>query len=325
MNDAVLEWLLEGDPAIRWQTLRDLLDTPGPEVERARSQVARKGWGARLVSHQDPDGTWGGGIYTPKWTSTTYTLLLLRSLGLPQDHPAAQEGCRHLLDDAEWVDGGVSFWKTRRQAEICVNGMVLAIVSYFRYPHPRVRRIVDLLLARQFADGGWNCDERPDAHHSSFNTTISVLEGLAEYQSARSQPDAEVSGAMAGGHEYLAAHRLYLSHRTGEVIDPAWTRFSFPPRWHYDVLRSLDHLQGVAAPHDQRFDKGIELVRRRRGEDGRWLLQNPHRGRVFFELEAVGEPSRWNTLRALRVLRWWEATAPEPEAPEPLERTGRRQ
>ncbi len=305
-NAQVLEWLLEGDPAIRWQTLRDLQAAQDPEVRRARERVAEEGWGARLLSHQDPEGTWAGKMYSPKWTSTTYTMLLLRRMGLPRTHPQAQRACTLLLERGLYHDGGINYFVTLRHSETCVTGMVLSILAYFRYPDERLHVLAGHLLEQQMADGGWNCESYNGATHSSFHTTISALEGLWEYEQSGGQHTGQVREAHMRGREFLLAHRLYRSDRTGEVVNPVMTRFSFPPRWHYDVLRALDHFQACGAAPDERLEDAIGLVLKRRRPDGRWLLQNPYKGRQFFEMERVREPSRWNTLRALRVLRWWD-------------------
>jgi hypothetical protein len=303
-SSAVVEWLLAGDPAVRWQVQRDLLGLPPRQWISTRSEIARRGWGRRLLDAQDPEGTWDGGLYNPKWTSTTYTLLLLRRLGLPRVSEAALAGCQRLLDGADWVDGGVSYWSSRKLAERCVNGMVLSIVAYFDVADPRVDSIAELVLAAQLPDGGWNCMDHRGATHSSFHTTISVLEGLLEW--ARRTGTSTADTAVAGGHEFLLQHRLYRSHRTGAVINDAWTTFHFPPRWHYDVLRGLDHLRDAGHPPDTRASDAIELVRSRRGADGRWSKGSQYSGRTFFTLEPGRTPGRWNTLRALRVLRWWD-------------------
>ncbi len=303
--DQTLAWLLEGDPAIRWQVMADLLGRPAAAVAAERRRIGAEGWGAALMGLQDPAGTWGGGVYTPKWTSTTYTLLLLRRLGLSPT-AATTRGVTVLLDRGRWIDGGVSYWKTHGVPEICVNGMILSVGAAFGLDDGRLDDIVSMLLRHQLADGGWNCDRHSDGVHSSFHTTVSVLEALVER--ARSHPS-EAAGLrqrMEGAWEFFGAHRLFRSHRSGEIIDQRWTRFSFPPRWHYDVLRGLDHLASAGAPRDQRFAEGIELVRARRTAAGRWKLQNRHRGLEHFLMEKTADESRWNTLRALRVLKWWD-------------------
>jgi hypothetical protein len=304
VSDAVLDWLLAGDPSVVWQTERDRLGLPRQRWTRTRAKTRTRGWGRRLLDAQDPDGTWGGGLYSPKWTSTTYTLLLLRRLGLPPDTDGARRGCRRLLDDADWVDGGVSYWSGRTLAERCVNGMVLSIVCSFDVDDPRIDDIAELLIGARLPDGGWNCDDHLGATHSSFHTTISVLEGLVAWTQHRRTHHADA--AIAHGHRFLLAHRMYRSHRTGEVINTAWTTFHFPPRWHYDILRGLDHLRDAGQAPDPRAADAINLLRSRRRADGRWGKGSQYSGRTYFTLEPERGPGRWNTLRARRVLRWWD-------------------
>ena len=303
VDPSLLDWLLDGDPSIAWQVQRHLVDDAGWPTTRAR--VADGGWGRRLLDLQDADGTWAGGLYTPKWTSTTYTLLQLRRLGLEASNAQAIAGVRRLLDDARWVEGGVSYWKTHHFAERCVNGMVLSLASYFDVEDTRVGGLAEMLCASRVGDGGWNCnDYRGHTHHSSFNTTISVLEALHLWRQRTGSQMADE--AIVSGQEVLLEHRLFRSHRTGKVIDDAWTRFAFPPRWHYDVLRGLEHLAGSGTAPDPRAEEAIEVVRRRRRPDGRWPVGPRHSGLEHFRMEDAREPGRWNTLRALRVLRWWE-------------------
>jgi len=318
MNHATgtMEWLLKGDPAIRWQALCDLTETAERTVERERSKIARAGWGALLLAQQDPAGTWAGGLssdgglYSPKWTSTTYTMLLLRDFGLPPNNRQAREACKLLLDGGLQPDGGINYgvWaKWQKRSETCITGMVLSILSYFGYDDSRLDTIVDHLLAQRMPDGGWNCQRPRGATHSSVHTTISALEGLRLYALHCGRKQKAVREAQRLGREFLLVHRLFRSHRTGEVIKPVFTRFAFPPRWHYDILRALDYFQAVNAPRDERLADAIEIVRNSQGKDGRWPLQNSYRGKTYFELEPLSAPSRWNTLRALRVLKWWEA------------------
>jgi len=303
MSDPVLDWLAVGDPAVRWQVERDLLSRDPAIWQQTRDQVGRVGWGRELLDRQHVGGTWGGGLYSPKWTSTTYTLLLLRRLGLAPSDDQAIAGCRRLLDDANWVEGGVAYSLNWGYAERCVNGMILSLVSYFDVGDPRVDSIAELLLSARMSDGGWNCRDHEGAAHSSFHTTISVLEGLAEWKRSTGSSDADA--AIARARDFMLDHRLYRSHRTDEVISDAWTVFHFPPRWHYDVLRGLDHLQDAGAVPDQRAADAVELVRARRRPDGRWAKGPQYSGDTFFTLEPGRMPGRWNTLRALRVLRWW--------------------
>ena len=205
-------------------------------------------------------------------------------------------------------DGGVAYgaWAKRHEGgETCVTGMVLSILGYFEYDDGRLDRIAGHLLEEQMSDGGWNCRRARGATHASVHTTISVLEGLRHYE-ARGQKLRRICAAQRRGREFLLAHRLFRSHRTGSVIRPEFLKFSFPPRWHYDVLRALDYFQSVDAPRDERLTDAIDVVQSHRDADGRWPLQNRYPGTTYFELERVGAPSRWNTLRALRVLKWWE-------------------
>jgi hypothetical protein len=271
--------------------------------------VAEKGWGAQFLALQDPGGTWGGGLYGPKWISTTYTLLALRMLGLPADNPQALKGCEQLLSRGLYWDGGINWFVSLKHSETCVTGMVLSILAHFHYPDTRLETIVSHLLDQQMADGGWNCQSYNGAAHSSFHTTISVLEGLQAYELAFAQEAATVRESQARGRQFLLEHRLYRSHRTGQVVSPAMTRFPFPPRWQYDVLRSMDYFQSVDAPHDERLQDAIALLLNKRKADGRWPAYRGPSGRIFFELEKAGQPGRWNTLRALRVLKWWEEAA----------------
>ena len=305
-----ISWLLEGDPSIRWQVMRDLLGEPHQTYERERKLVAAKGWGVQLLARQGADGNWGGGIYSPKWKSTTYTLLHLRQLGLPPGNEQALRGCERFFFRGMETDGGINLFKSFHHSETCVNGMFLALLSYFRYPDERIHSVVDFLLREQMPDGGWNCEQIKGATHASFHTTISVLEGLTEYGSTYPQAFAAVSAAIDSGREFLLQHRLYQSHRTGQPADPAMTHMHFPPRWHYDFLRGLDYFQGVKAPIDERMLAALSLLKNKQGKDGRWVLNTPWAGVVYFHMEETGKPSRWNTLRALRVLKWWEKQQP---------------
>lgn len=266
----VLDWLLAGDPAIVWQVQRDLLDQP---YQQTRDRVAHEGWGAELLRHRGPDAAWPG-WYSPKWTSTFYSLQLLQQLGVPS--PETVE----LLLDRFWDGRLFRPWQSPHD-DICVTGMMLTMANTAGIPMPGA---AERLLEAQLPDGGWNC--RRTAAHSSLHTTISVLEAL---------------GDNAAGREFLLRHHLYKSHRTGEVIRPEFTRISFPCYWHYDVLRALDYWR--AHDWDDRLADAIELLRGK-GRNGRWPVQNKHAGRSWFEMERTGQASRWNTLRALRVLQW---------------------
>jgi hypothetical protein len=305
---SVISWLLDSDPSIRWQVMRDLMDEPNEVVAGERSRVAFEGWGSRLLDLQEPDGQWGGGTFRPLWTSTFYTLLLLWDLGLDPTSERARQAIG-LVRDCTWgpyFDDAPFF---EGEGEPCINGRVLALGAYFGEASDR---LVDRLLHEQLEDGGWNC-EAPPSKRSSFHTTICVLEGFLEYEKARGATTA-VKDARLRGQEYLLERSMFRSLSTGRVIDPdrktgdrcRWTQFSFPTRWHYDVLWGLDYLRRAGVDPDQRVAEAIDLVEKKRDGYGQWPLENPHAGEVHFDMEdGAGEPSRWNTLRALRVLDWY--------------------
>ena len=304
ISRATVEWLLAGDAAIRWQTKRDLLDAPTVEIAAERDLVSTSGWGKQLLDRQDLDGTWANGLYGPKWTSTTYTLLLLRHCGLRPRHPAALRGVERLWDGARYFDGGLTAAISIDAPEACIVSMYTALARFFGYDDPRVDDATHWLLDNQLDDGGWNCRTvRFGDRHSSFHTTISALEALAEIATSEThRPD--IAAALARGREFFLNHRLYRSHRHGAVVHPAFTQLSFPPRWHYDVLRGLDHFASVNAPWDKRYLDALAVLADRQRKDGTWPVQHKHTGKVWFDMETTGSPSRWNTLRALRVLRW---------------------
>jgi hypothetical protein len=315
----VVDWLLDGDPAIRWQVLRDLLGAPAEQVAAERARVETEGWGARLLSLRDADGQWDGGACFPKrvaddwragiqpdfsqgqpWTSTLPTLVLLRDLGLDPQSSAARttialvaENCRWEHDDEAFFDGEV---------EPCINGRTLAVGAYFGAD---VDGLASSLLDDQLSDGGWNCEAENGATVSSFDSTICVLEGLLEYE--RSGGRIPVAKARRRGEEYLLSRNLLRRRTTGEVPVAGWLEFSWPPRWHYDALRALDHFRLRGSPADDRVAEAVQLVRDKRRPDGTWELENTHPGETPFPFDdGDGQPSRWNTLRALRVLDWYD-------------------
>jgi hypothetical protein len=308
----VLDWLLDSDPAIRWQVLRDLADAPDDVVAAERARVATEGWGARLLALRDADGQWAGGACFPAtgwpqdqdgqpWTSTLPTLVLLQDLGLDPDSAPAREtvalvreNCRWEYDDLPFFDGEV---------DQCINGRTVALGAW---SGQHVDGIVARLLDEQLEDGGWNCWTENGSTRSSFDSTINVLEGLLAHERATGGTP-QAAAARRRGEEYLLERSLFRRRSTGEVASPGYLQFSYPPQWHYDVLRALDYFRAVGDPPDKRVDEAVELVRDKQQPEGTWLLENTHPGAVHFPLEdGDGRPSRWNTLRALRVLRWHE-------------------
>ncbi len=303
-GDQTIDWLLAGDPSVRWQVMRDLLGRPGDQVAVERARVATEGWGAQLLAAQDPDGGWASALYSPKWTSTTYTLLLLERLGLEHGDPRALAGCGRLWEGARWYGGGLTLAKTIREPETCITGMLVLLAAAFGYEDPRLDPTVEWLVAEQLDDGGWNCESiRSGSSHGSFHTSITVLEALSAYEGAGGS--VPVASAMLAGREFFLHHCLYRSHRTGEVVDRAFARFPFPPQWHFDVMRGLEHFRAAGADRDERLEQAVEEVRRARRSDGRWPMSRPYPGRYWFALEGRGA-SRWSTLRALRLLSWWD-------------------
>jgi hypothetical protein len=304
---AHLKWLVDSDPAIRWQVMRDLTTEAPDAIAAERSRVATEGWGAQLLARQAPAGNFGRPKDDRGLLVTLYSLVLLKELGLD---PASKEAYKMI----DRVDKRLVFkWHSNRpffhgETEPCINGRILGIGAYFKEPNDALAK---QLLSEQLADGGWNCEaqeespKRPKSRRSSFHTTICVLEGLLDYERA-GRKSVAVTRARKRGENYLLERGMFRSLRTGEVIDQRWLRFSFPTFWHYDVLRGLDYLRNAGIKPDRRMSEAINIVIERRHQNGRWPLNLLHREHIPLEMEAaVGSASRWNTLRALRVLRWY--------------------
>ncbi|MHA2239785.1 MAG: hypothetical protein ACXAB2_15700 [Candidatus Hodarchaeales archaeon] len=304
-DESVIEWLLEGDPAIRWQTMRDLSRSPREDIIKERSKIEIEGWGKKLMEFQDPAGTWNNSFYSPKWTSTTYTLLLLRRLGINPLNERCKLGCQILLTNGLLDDGGINYTKAKRKrSETCITGLVFGILSYFKINDERMDMIFEYLIENQMKDGGWNCRFPQEATHASFHTTLMVLEALYEYQESFSKKSSEIQLMQKQAHEFLLQHELYKSHRTGETVSTKMTMLSFPPRWYYTTIAALDYFQKINHDRDERFTAAINILTKKE-KNGKWPLQAPRKGKVWFELEPSRSSSRWNTLRALRILQWW--------------------
>ena len=308
----VIGWLLAGDPAIRWQVLRDLTGASADEVAAERARVEHEGWGARLLSLEGADGLWDGGACFPAayagdesgqpWTATMHTLQTLQILGLDPASAAARRAIALVAEHCHWEHDGQRFFDG--EVEPCINGRTIETAAYFGVD---VSGIVDRILGERMADGGWNCEAENGSVRTSFDTTINVLDGLIELERATGS-SAVLSEARRSGEQYLLERSLFRRKSTGGVVDPAYLDFAFPYYWHYDVLRALDHFRRADSAPDPRMVDAVELVRSKRQPDGRWLLDRIHPGRVHFHIEdPVGAPSRWNTLRALRVLNWWDS------------------
>jgi hypothetical protein len=303
----VIDWLLDSDPAIRWQVMRDLTPEPVDAVAVERSRVATEGWGARLLALQEADGRWGGAPWSRDYTDTFHVLELLRRFGLDPESAEARRAVGLVREHVTWrVAEFETPWSDNRffegEVEPCINGNVVASGAFFGVD---MTPLVDRLLGEQLADGGWNCEVEVGSTVSSVATTINVLEGLLDYERAIGG-SARVGEARRRGEAYLLERRLLRRKSTGEVINPDWLRFSFPTWWHYDILRGLDYLRDAEVNRDERVAEAIGIVEDARDADGRWLLQNVHPGEAHFQMEdGNGRPSRWITLRAMRVLDWF--------------------
>jgi hypothetical protein len=310
----VLDWLLDSDPALRWQVLRDLNDAPPEAVAAERARVATEGWGAQLLALRADDGQWAGGACFPAdfrgdfsqgqpWTSTFPTLSLLQEFGVDPNAQAVLDTVALVRKNCRWEHAGQPFFAG--EVEPCINGRTVAIGAYFGED---VDSIVARLLGEQLEDGGWNCETENGSVRSSFATTICVLEGLLQHEQVTGG-SAPAVAARRRGQEYLLDRRLFRRLSTGEVVDPDWLRFSFPTWWHYDVLWALDYFRAVGGTPDPRLAEAIDVLRSKQQPDGTWLLEHTHPGAVHFSMEdGDGRPSRWNTLRALRVLNWYDAS-----------------
>lgn len=301
-TNQIINWLLEGDVSIQYQVWRDLL---GEENLELRERIAVEGWGARFLQARHENGHWGRGFYQPKWISSHYSLLDLRNLGFPPDHPKIAESVSMILRNEKGEDGGINPAGTIRQSDVCINGMFLNYACYFKAEQTGLRSVVNFVITQHMPDGGFNCRlNRQGAVHSSLHSTISVLEGILEYRSnGYSYRLDELDGIAARAREFILHHRLFLSDRTGEIIDRRMLMLSYPPRWKYDILRALDYFQAANIEYDSRMEAALEILKKKRRADGAWPVQAKHAGQVHFDMEKTGSPSRWNTLRALRVLK----------------------
>ena len=318
-SGSVIGWLLNSDPSIRWQVMRDLLDAPEPEWKAERAKVETEGWGALLLSYEDEDGQWAGGAFAPSdfdfrewqevgqpWTATSFSLSQLREFGLDPSSDRAKRAVELIGANSRWDEGGQPYWEG--EAEECINGRIVADGAYFEVD---VSSIVGKLVGERLDDGGWNCERANGSVRSSFATTINVLEGLLEYERATGGTPGSRE-ARKSGEEYLLERNLFRRLSTGKPADEQFLSFLHPSRWRYDVLRALDYFRSaaalIAAAPDPRLCEAVDHVGSRRLEDGTWPLDWSLPGRVWFDVDvAVGMPSRWVTLRAMRVLRWWGA------------------
>lgn len=301
MDENILKWLLQGDVSIQYQVHRDLLKN---RREDLKQRMVTQGWGAKYLGLRHENGHWGSGFYQPKWTSSHYTLLDLRNLCMPKTKAIA-ESIHAILVNEKGPDGGVNPGKTILQSDVCVNGMVLNYASYFGAKQESLKSVVDYILQQQLPDGGFNCRyNRQGARHSSLHSTLSVIEGINEYaRNGYSYRTGELLQKELEAREFILQHRLFKSDKTGKIIDKRMLMLSYPSRWRYDVLRALDYFRHTKVDFDDRMEDALDVLLKKQRSDGRWPLQQKHPGKSHFDMETVGQPSRWNTLRALRVLK----------------------
>jgi len=301
-HDQIIEWLLAGDVSVQYQVQRDLLGVEKPELQ---NRIASEGWGKRFLETRKPNGHWGRGFYQVKWISTHYSLLDLKHLNITSEQPEIRESIEIILRNNKSEDGGINPHTGIGQSDVCINGMFLNYACYFKADQAALQSVVDCIIAQQMPDGGFNCrSNRQGAVHSSLHTTISILEGIQEYiANGYEYRRLELDRMAAEAREFILQHRLFLSDRTGKIIDKRFLMLSYPSRWRYDILRALDYFQSANIAYDPRMHPALDVLLKKRRKDGTWPLQAKHPGQVHFDMEKTGGPSRWNTLRALRALK----------------------
>lgn len=307
MNETkIIDWLLKGDVSIQYQVWRDLL---GVEKRQLQSRIPTEGWGQSFLSKRKKNGNWGDHFYQPKWKSTHYTLLDLRNLNLPVGFEAVNESINGVLQNNIAMDGGIRLGpSTSQSSDVCVNAMFLNYAAYFKTSATKLYPIVDAILNEKMPDGGFNCmSSRSGAQHSSLHTTLSVLEGLFEFQKfEQDYKTKEIRHAIQSSIEFILQHQLFISDRTGLIINKAFIKLCYPCRWKYDILRAMDFFQYADVPWDLRMQPALNVLIKKQNKNGTWNLNAAHPGQVHFIMEKPGRPSRWNTLRALRVLKRYE-------------------
>ncbi|MBX7242119.1 MAG: hypothetical protein K1X92_10255 [Bacteroidia bacterium] len=298
----IIEWLLEGDISIQYQTYRDLMETEKPELQK---KIETQGWGLQFFSKRNPGDGWGQRFYQPKWISTHYTLLDLKNLNIAQDNPLIKEIIHTILTTEKGPDGGILPIGTVKKCDVCVNGMFLNYAAYFLSEEEKLKSVIDFLLAEKMKDGGFNClSNRSGATHSSLHSTISVLEGILEYErNGYTYRLDELIEVKKASHEFILMHNLFLSDKTHMIINPNFLKLYYPSRWYYDILRAMDYFQNEKRAYDIRMQNTIDELLKKRTKSGLWNLSSGHPGKVHFIMEEAGKPSRWNTLRVLRVLK----------------------
>lgn len=304
-NDSVIKWLLEGDVSIQYQVYRDLLGYERPDL---RQRITQEGWGAAFLAARNSDGYWSERYYQPKWISAHYTLLDLKDLAPETGNPLIGKTLQRVFTEEKSEDGGINPANSISQSDVCVNGMVLNFAAYFGVEEKYLESVIDFLLSQHMSDGGFNCrSNRSGAMHSSMHTTLSVLEGLFEYErNGYTYRLPEILQVQSAAREFLLMHRLFRSDRTGNIIQERFLRFPHPCRWYYDILRALDYFQLAGVSYEARMDEALEVILKKQTKERTWKLSAAYPGQFHFVMEQAGKPSRWNTLRAMRVLVYAE-------------------
>ena len=301
----VINWLLEGDPTIRFQTHRDLIESSIDDIEHERMFIEiGNGWALHFLELQDDDGRWGGDLVDPEWKATLWTLNLLREFGINYQLPHVKKPTLELLTEGIQSDGGINYFADVKESEVCLSALVLANLCYFRVQWPMRDSIFEFFIESQLDDGGWNCKWKKGATHSSFHSTFAVLTALEEFLKINKKHEALARDLQQQGNEFLLHHKLYKSHNTGKVVNLEMTESVYPTFWIYNVLVALDYFQRINYPYDERFEDAIDLIENKKN-DGKWVLEGKMGGETWFDFEVEGQNSRWVTLISLRVLKWW--------------------
>jgi len=303
----LIAWLLEGDVSIQYQVQRDLLAS---DQLHLRDRIATEGWGAQFLSFRKKEGHWGERFYQPKWISTHYTILDLKNLAISQNNHQIRQSISQVIQDLKGPDGGIFPIGTEKKSDVCVNGMFLNYASYFLIKEGKLKSIVDFLLSEHMKDGGFNCNSNTKgAVHSSLHSTISVIEGILEYKkNGYKYRLEELQEAADKSRTFILQHRLFRSDRTGNIIDKKMLMLSYPSRWKYDILRALDYFHFAGVNYDPRMQDALDILKQKRRKDKKWPVQAKHPGQTHFDMEKTGGPSRWNTLRVMRILKHFSET-----------------
>ncbi len=300
----ITDWLISGDPSIRWQVISDLMNEADDLVIAERERISIEGWGNRILSFQNDNGMWSNKLYNGKWISTTYSLLLLWNFGI-FPNSKTEKACQQLMIHGLYNNEEIRFSSKQKRRDNGVTGLALGILSYFKYNDNRIHNIVNYLINVQNKDGSWFYDNRDGVEKYSFETTMIILKGIREYRKSYSENTDKIVHSEKSGQEFLLKHYLFQDKETNEIINQKWLKLSFPYYWFYDILVALDYFREINVK-DKRLEKAIEIIKGKQNPDGNWKLENKHAGKTFFEMEQVGKPSRWNTLRCLRVIEWWK-------------------